>query len=104
MVFKPPVRVLRPHSSSDRVINFVCFVSRDGLMAQQPFGKTQSELTNKAFRLLKSSLVGVGRDERAMPAESDPDFRQRTREYTFEQVDVQPETGITTAIYVESMT
>jgi hypothetical protein len=90
-------------SQSDRVVNFVAFVSRDGLTAQQPCGKPQSQLTNKAFRVLRTGLVGV-QDERSMPKPEDADFRTRTREYTFDRVEVQRETGITTAIYLEAQT
>ncbi len=100
MVFPSPRPMIRP--ASDRIVNFVAFVSRDGLSAQQPFGKPQSQLTNKAFRVMKTGLVGVN-DERTMPKPEDEDFKTRTREYTFDRVEVQPNTGISTAIFVESL-
>ncbi len=79
------------------------FVARDGLTLQIPFGKPRSTMTNRAYRPLRSGLLNVREDNVQIPKPTDADFKTRTREYTFEHIDVQPETGITTAIYVETL-
>lgn len=88
-------------ATSARLINFVRFVSRDGLQMQQPFGKSAAQITNKAFRTLHSSIVAPGKDERPPPQPEDADFKTRTRVYMFAGIEVEPGTGVTVAVYAE---
>lgn len=95
-----PRLVQRP--ASDKTVNFIQFISRDALSAQMPFGRPQSLLPQKIVRTLATGLAGVA-DERPPPKESDPDFKQRAREYLFDHVEVDEKTAVTTAVYGESM-
>lgn len=82
------------------IINFIKFVARDGLSYIQPYGK-DLQVPKKAWRKLESSLVAPGQDTRPAPEVNDPDFKQRTRCYAFAGVDVDEQTSIVTAIYLE---
>ena len=95
-----PQPVRRP--AVDKLVNYIMFLSRDALTAQMPFGRPHSQLPKTIMRTLATGLAGV-QDERPAPKEGDPDFRQRTREYAFDHVEVAEGTLVTTAVYAESM-
>jgi hypothetical protein len=86
----------RPHNP---LVNHIRFVARDGLSLGMPFGQHADKLTAKAYRTLHSTLVES--DERQPPKPDDPDFRERTRVYAFRGIEVEKQSGITTALYLE---
>lgn len=97
-----PAMIRRP--VVDKLINFVVFMSRDALSAQMPFGKPHSQLPQRLVRTMRSPLLAPNeRDDRPVPKPDDPDFHNRTREYTFSHVEVAEATGVVTAVYSESM-
>jgi hypothetical protein len=83
------------------IINFVRFVSRDGLSFEMPYGK-DDKVPSKAWRKLRSTVLIDGQeDERPEPNPNDPHFKERMRAYSFQGVQRDPATGILTAIYGE---
>lgn len=85
-----------------QLIHFVRFVSRDGLSATMPFKQQNTALQAKAYRAMRSSLLLNNQtDDREPPKVGDADFKERSRSYYCAGVEVDDQTGVVTAIYLE---
>lgn len=87
------------HENTPPVVNYVVFVSRDGLTAEMPFGDRADKLPQRLYRTVRSALIE--RDDRPPPAEDDPDFKSRARAYAFRELRIDASAALVRAMYLE---